>query len=51
MFLKVICAWCSKYMDSKGARFYGKSPHFVSHGICPDCAKKLLEQLKDEIGT
>jgi hypothetical protein len=25
-----------------------KSQFFISHGICPECAKKFLEQLKDE---
>jgi hypothetical protein len=49
MFLKVVCAWCSKTMGTKGSGLVGKSLFFISHGICPECARKLLEQLKDEI--
>jgi hypothetical protein len=31
----VICAWCRRVVG------YSEVEH--SHGICPDCAKKLLE--------
>jgi len=39
----VICSWCGKIM------FY--SYYENSHGICPDCAKKLEEEfiVKQEI--
>jgi hypothetical protein len=48
MFLKVVCAWCLKSMGTKGNGLVGKSLFFISHGICPECAKKLLEQVKGE---
>jgi hypothetical protein len=49
MFLKVVCAWCSKSMGTKGTGLVGNSLFLISHGICPECARKLLEQVKDEI--
>jgi hypothetical protein len=35
-------------MGIKGTGLACKSPFLISHGICPECARKLLEQLKDE---
>jgi hypothetical protein len=49
MFLKVVCAWCSKSLSTEGTGLAGKSLFFISHGICPDCARKELEQLKNKI--
>jgi transposase-like protein len=51
MFFKIICAWCSKYMGIKGIGLSRKSSFSISHGICPDCTRKLLEQLKDDNST
>jgi len=33
----IICAWCAKVLQE------GDYP--VSHGICPECAAKLREEL------
>jgi len=38
-------------MGTKGSSLAGKSPFLISHGICPECAKKFLEQVKDKIYT
>ena len=39
--MKVFCAWCDKYLESK--------PPFdddsVSHSICPTCEQNFLKQL------
>ncbi|MGD8648149.1 MAG: hypothetical protein PVH85_31855 [Desulfobacterales bacterium] len=47
---QMVCAWCSKFIVTKarGAGPINKSSFFISHGICPDCARKLLEQEKEE---
>jgi hypothetical protein len=34
--LRVVCAWCQVLMKDG-------PPEPVSHGICPECEKKLLE--------
>jgi len=47
MFLKLVCAWCSKSIGTKGNGLANKALFRISHGICPECARKLLEQLKD----
>jgi acetyl-CoA carboxylase beta subunit len=41
----IICAWCRKKMYQKEvpADFKG-----ISHGICPQCYKKQLEELGEE---
>jgi superfamily II helicase len=44
MSLEVICAWCLK--DAKETGQVGKEISYISHGICSDCAEKLLEQAK-----
>jgi hypothetical protein len=47
---QMVCAWCSKFLitKAKSAGPINKSSFFISHGICPDCARKLLEQEKEE---
>ena len=38
--ITVVCAWCGKHLGTKpGDAFLP-----VSHSICSDCARKLLEQ-------
>lgn len=41
--MKTICAWCKIDLGDKPG-----PDHQVSHGICKDCYKKQLEQLKPE---
>ncbi|HUI91661.1 MAG TPA: hypothetical protein VLX68_05360 [Chitinivibrionales bacterium] len=39
--MKTVCAWCGKLLDdSDNGRDSGGKP--ISHGICPDCARRLL---------
>jgi hypothetical protein len=37
--MKVICAWCGKILQE------GENP--ASHGICPSCAEKVREEIKN----
>ena len=50
--LCTVCAWCKKVRDDRGdwkrlevytcEHSYGR----VTHGICPECAGKLTEQIE-----
>lgn len=47
-----ICAWCKKIRDEKGdwisfEAYIGKrSSAEFTHGVCPECANRLLEEMK-----
>lgn len=41
--IEIVCAWCGKRIGEKQAD--NLPPGSVSHGICPDCYKKQMEQL------
>jgi len=43
--LKVECAWCGKDMGEKD----GKGQEGTSHGICDECAAKMMERRLDPI--
>jgi PAS domain-containing protein len=38
--MKVVCAWCDKGLGKKDPGSMGDE--VISHGICPECAKKML---------
>jgi len=46
-----ICAWCKKIRDDQGywkkveAYIYEHADMKLTHGICPDCAGKLIEEI------
>ena len=40
--MRIICAWCGKEMGVKEAE--GGSG--ITHGICPECNKKVREDLQ-----
>ena len=47
-----VCAWCRKieYNDrwlSLEAHFAQKTGGKVSHGICPECSKKVMSQVRE----
>ena len=46
MFLQVVCAWCSVNLGTKNAEQGGQELIFISHGICPSCAKKEAKKYK-----
>ena len=39
--MKQVCAWCKKDMEDTEHEGEG-----VTHGICPDCEKKELEEIE-----
>ena len=61
MELLYVCSWCvgkKKYKSSvdgvwkditpKVLRMIVEAPDQISHGICPDCARKLSKELDEE---
>ena len=52
MFIEMVCAWCKKFLGFKYAGqcdkplFYISHEICISHGICLDCARKLMQQVK-----
>lgn len=51
-----ICAWCKKIRDDSGfwkqleVFIEGHSDAVFSHGVCPDCVKKITDGIDDEAG-
>ena len=43
MTIQIVCAWCDKYMGEKE----GDAPYPISHSICPDCERKVLEESEE----
>ena len=39
--IQIVCAWCGKPMGTKE----GEALCSVSHGICPECAQKVRDEL------
>jgi hypothetical protein len=38
-----ICGWCTKYLHG-----HGDSDDGISHGMCPECRRKALDDLDEE---
>ena len=47
MYLKVICAWCGKFMRMKECKGAGVNTLPISHSICPTCSIKLEEEMEE----
>jgi hypothetical protein len=47
MYLKVICAWCGKFMRMKEGKGAGVNTLPISHSICPACSRKLEEEMEE----
>ena len=43
MFLKIVCAWCGRFMGTKEV---DHAPLPISHSICCECKRKLEEESK-----
>jgi len=41
--LTIVCAWCNKDMGEKD----GQGVSGTTHGICPDCQEKIMNELKE----
>lgn len=48
MDMKVICAWCDKFIGFKKDECSNEDTPRISHGICPACEKKELARLKEK---
>ena len=44
MYLKVICAWCGKFMGIKECEGSNEGRMLISHSICPNCKRKVMEE-------
>ena len=44
MYLKVVCSWCSKFIRIKENKGSNKGTPLISHSICPDCKRKVIEE-------
>jgi hypothetical protein len=44
MYLKVICAWCGRFMGVKEVENTDKPILPITHSICPECRQKLEEE-------
>ena len=43
--MKIVCAWCHKYMGEKD----GEGVEGVSHSICRECLVKLMTKVESKI--
>jgi PAS domain-containing protein len=41
--MKIVCAWCNETLDEKNPS--SSAEELVSHGICAECARKMLAPL------
>ena len=44
--IPVICSWCNKIYHIKQWEVENGKRTGASHGMCPDCEKKQLEELR-----
>ena len=49
MYLKVICAWCGKFLGTKSAGTAEEQRFRISHGICSECKTKVLEEAEETL--
>lgn len=45
MSIRVICSWCNRDLGEKE----GDAPHPISHGICPDCERKVRAEIDNDL--
>ena len=49
MYLKVVCAWCGKFLGIKPSEATGIPRLPVTHGICCKCKERLLAEADQAI--
>ena len=47
MVLKIVCAWCRKDLGSKECEGNGNEEHSITHGICEECRRKVMEEMEN----
>lgn len=50
MKLIVICAWCGKFIRFKDSPGDTPPKDPISHGICPECKRKLEDETEEILG-
>jgi hypothetical protein len=40
----IVCAYCREFIDVKQGSMYS-----ITHGICPDCYKKEMKKIEEQI--
>jgi hypothetical protein len=45
MSIQIICAWCQRDLGKKE----GDATYPVSHGICPDCERKVRAEIENDL--
>jgi len=45
---EVVCSWCGCSMGWKDCEFADLAdiPHYITHGICPECLEKEMAEIK-----
>ena len=43
--MKIVCAWCEKDLGTKEVN--SGSGAEITHGVCPECAKKVMNEYRD----
>ncbi len=51
MYLRVICAWCGKFIRIKENKDLNKGTSLISHSICPVCKRKVREEAEQVFTT
>jgi hypothetical protein len=46
--MKRTCAWCKRELSDTTAEYDSKMP--VSHGMCNECADRVISQVSDAVG-
>jgi hypothetical protein len=49
MYLKVVCAWCGKFLGIKSTGYPGMAGLPVTHGICCKCKQKVLAEADEAL--
>ena len=49
MYLKIVCAWCGKFLGIKSSEPTGIPRLPVTHGICCKCKEKLLAEADEAL--
>ena len=47
MQLKIICAWCRKFMGTKKCEGLNNQNLDITHSICPECEEKVMREMDE----
>ena len=49
MYLKIICAWCQKFMGTKNWEGLIHEGLDITHSICPECKEKVMREMDEDV--